>query len=226
VTAPPIVEAREVCRRYRSRGGDEVRALEAASLAVTRGALLAVTGPSGGGKSTLLALLGAIERPTSGRVLFDGQDLDVASGPALARVRRRIGFAFQGAPALRRLSAWENAAYPLVPRGIGGPERRERALALLARVGLAARAESRPEEMSAGEAQRLGLARALVGSPDLVLADEPTANLDRRSAEQVTAILREVNASGAAVVVATHDPLLLAAASRVLTLEAGRILAS
>ena len=222
---PAMVEAVGVGRRFRSGSGAQVRALEGVSVAVPRGAFLAVTGPSGCGKSTLLALLGALDRPSEGRVVFDGVDLGDASEAALARVRRRIGLVFQHSPMLRRMPVWENVACPLVPLGESAVGRRSRAEALLARVGLSGRASSLPEELSAGEAQRVGVARALVADADLVLADEPTSNLDRASADAVAALLLEVHASGRTVIVATHDPALLARATSRCDLDAGRVVA-
>ena len=193
------------------------------SLAVQRGSFTAITGPSGGGKSTLLALLGALDRPTEGIIRFDGADLAGASAAALARVRRRIGFVFQHSPMLRRLPAWLNVAYPLLPRGVRAPERERRALDLLARVGLADRAQSLPEHLSAGERQRVGVARALVAEPDLVLADEPTSNLDPASAAVVLDLLVAAHAAGCTVLVATHDPAVLARATVRHELAAGRL---
>jgi putative ABC transport system ATP-binding protein len=184
---------------------------------------VAVTGPSGGGKSTLLALLAALDRPTVGRVALDGRDLSAASEAERTRARRRVGLVFQSAPMLRRLPAWENVALPLVPRGVPASDRRARALQALDRVGLAVRAESPPEELSAGEAQRVGVARALVTGPDLLVADEPTSSLDARSAASVVDLLAAFHAAGGTVVVATHDPALLARAGRVVVLEAGRL---
>jgi ABC-type lipoprotein export system ATPase subunit len=223
VTEAPLLKAERVSRAYRPPGRAEVTALAEVSLSVARGEMVAVTGPSGGGKTTLLSVLASVERATAGRVLFDGEDLSALSGAALARVRRRLGIVFQGSPSLRRLPAWENAALPLVPRGVRGPARRERALALLLRLGLADRAESAPETMSAGEAQRLGIARALVSDPDIVIADEPTAHLDSASSDTVAALFAEVLARGGAVVVATHDPALLARATTRHVLAAGRL---
>jgi ABC-type lipoprotein export system ATPase subunit len=222
MSAPPLVEAVGLVRRFASAAG-EVRAVDGVSLAVARGSFTAITGPSGGGKSTLLALLGALDRPTDGHVRFDGQDLADASAAALTRVRRRIGFVFQHSPMLRRLPAWQNVAYPLIPRGVTSAERERRARELLGRVGLADRAAGLPEHLSAGERQRVGIARALVADPDLVLADEPTSNLDPRSAEAVLDLLFAAHASGRTVVVATHDPAVLARAAVHHELDAGRL---
>jgi putative ABC transport system ATP-binding protein len=224
--ARPIVEASSVSRRFRSRSGAEVLALDGVSLSVARGQFVAITGPSGGGKSTLLAILSALDRPSEGRVVFDGEALDDASDAALTRIRRRVGLVFQQSPMLRRLSAWENVATPLVPRGVPEAERRARSLALLERVGLKDRIWSRTEELSGGELQRVGVARALVTDPEVVFADEPTSNLDRRSAEAVAALLVEMHdrgRSGRTVVVATHDPTLIDRATTTIELDGGRV---
>jgi putative ABC transport system ATP-binding protein len=224
MSAVPLLEALGVVRRFRRGGGaDEVRALDGVSLSVPRGSFTAIAGPSGGGKSTLLAVLGALDVPSEGRVLFDGVDLRDASAAALTRVRRHVGFVFQHSPMLRRLPAWENVGYPLIPRGVRERDRKSRALALLARVGLAERADSPPEHLSAGELQRAGIARALVADPDVVVADEPTSNLDPRSARAVIDLLLEVHAQGVTLVVATHDPSLLARATARHELDRGRL---
>jgi putative ABC transport system ATP-binding protein len=213
----PHFETRDVRRVFRSATGD-VRALDGLSVAVERGAFLAVTGPSGRGKTTLLALLGALDRPTSGLVLFDGEDLGGASEPHRSRVRRRLGIVFQSSPMIERLPLWENVTYPLVPRGVPTRERRRLAAALLERVGIRGRDGASPEELSGGERQRVGVARALAADPEAILADEPTSDLDRATAEAVVALLREFHASGRTVIVATHDPVLEAMATGTLRL--------
>jgi len=219
----PLFEARGAGRRFHPGTRREVVALAGATLGVPRGAFVAIAGPSGCGKTTLLSLLGALDRPTEGEVLFDGKSLEGASGAELSRVRRRIGFVFQLTPTLRRLPVWENVAVPLVPRGASARQRRAAAAAALERVGLAFAMNKRPEELSGGELQRAGVARALVAHPEAVLADEPTSNLDDANAEAVTRILLDAHARGTTVVVATHDPRLLHAASAVYRLHAGRL---
>jgi len=214
----PLFEARDLRRVFR-----EVRALDGVSLSVARGAFLAVTGPSGGGKTTLLSLLAALDRPTGGVVLFDGEDLGGAAEPERARVRRRLGIVFQSSPMIPGLPLWENVTYPLVPRGVPSRERRRIAGALLQRVGIAHRDGARPEELSGGERQRVGIARALAGDPEAILADEPTSDLDRDTAAAVVALLREFHASGRTVVVATHDEDLEALATVTCRLRGGRV---
>ncbi len=218
----PLFEALGLSRAFRSATG-EVRALDGVSLSVERGAFLAVTGPSGCGKTTLLSLFGALDRPTGGVVLFDGQDLGGASEPERARVRRRLGIVFQSSPLIRGLPLWENVTYPLVPRGVPARERRRIASRLLERVGIAQRDGARPEELSGGERQRVGVARALAGDPDAILADEPTSDLDRDTATAVVGLLREFQASGRTVVIATHDPALVALATATCRLRDGRM---
>ena len=219
----PLVEARSVSVQFHAGSASEVLALVEVSVAVARGAFLAVKGPSGCGKTTLLAVLGTMQRPDAGTVLFDGADLADASQAERSRLRRRMGFAFQGAPMLRGLPLWENVTYGLVPSGEGRSARREIAQSLFERTGLGARATSLPEELSAGERQRAGLARALAGRPEVLFADEPTSNLDRASADVILALLAEFHRGGGTVVAASHDPALDAVATQTLRLAAGRV---
>jgi ABC-type lipoprotein export system ATPase subunit len=223
VTGAPLFEARSLSKRYGAGTSSEVGALDDVSLAVPRGAFAVVTGPSGGGKTTLLSCLGALERPSGGHVLFDGVDLRALSESERSRTRRRIGFVFQASPMVRGLPLWENVTYPLVPLGVATHARRERARALLSLVGLAGRVDERPESLSVGELQRVGIARALVLDPEAVLADEPTASLDRRNADAVAGLLRDANRRGATVVVVTHDPAVASGATAAFELESGRL---
>lgn len=225
MTDAPALETVGLHKRWRSARGD-VDAVVDVTLTVPRGAFVVVTGPSGGGKTTLLSLLVALERPTSGRVRVDGADLAAASEAERSRVRRRVGFAFQGAPQVRRLPVWENVTLALVPTGVGAAARRARALEVLGRVGLAALVDERPERLSGGELQRVALARALVTAPPVLVADEPTSNLDRASAAAVLGVLREEHARGTTVLVATHDLALLALATATYAMEAGRLRAT
>jgi len=218
-----LLEARAVDRDFRSGGGTVVHALAQVSVAVPRGAFCAVTGPSGGGKTTLRALLAALDGPTRGDVLFGGRDIVRASEAERSRVRRRLGIVFQQTPLLAGLPLWENVTYPLVPRGVPGAERRRLADGLLARVGLAGRERARAGELSGGELQRAGIARALAGSPEVLLADEPTSDLDEESAAAVVDLFRGVHAGGTTVVVATHDPGLVALATLAVRLRGGRL---
>jgi putative ABC transport system ATP-binding protein len=216
------VEGRLVCKYY--RGG--VRALDNVSVSIPTCAFACLAGRSGSGKTTLLGLFGVLDRPTSGSILISGQDVSHFSDTALARMRRRIGFVSQDFALIPGLPAWENVEYPLIPRGIGRLERRRLAAQVLDRLGLSGRATAKPRTLSGGEQQRVAIARALAVRPELLLADEPTSNLDEESAQLVIALLAEIHAAGTTVVVASHDPRVIAHANRVVELSAGRLLAA
>jgi putative ABC transport system ATP-binding protein len=220
-----ILETRGVAKIYRAGSPGEVRALDQVSMAVLQGCFTVLSGPSGSGKTTLLAVLGALDRPTFGQVLFANQDLTACSDVALARARRRMGFVFQNSSLIPGLPVWENITYPLIPRGLGRAERQAMAGALLERLGLLPKMELRPSGLSGGEQQRVAIARALAGSPEVVLADEPTANLDAASADRVVGLLHEAHAEGKTVVVASHDPRIIRLASQLCELQSGRLLA-
>jgi putative ABC transport system ATP-binding protein len=200
------VEAVEVHRSYQL-DGVVVEALRGVTLRIDGGDYLAVVGPSGSGKSTLMHLLGCLDRPTGGTVRVGGRDVASMSDGDLAELRNRtVGFVFQSFQLLARTSALDNVGLPLVYRGLGKTERRNRAAAALDAVGLGHRLGHRPGQLSGGEQQRVAIARALVGEPSVLLADEPTGNLDTRSGAEVMAILDRLNAEqGVAVVVVTHD---------------------
>jgi putative ABC transport system ATP-binding protein len=217
-----------VTRRYsRGRGGDEadVVALSDVSLSVAAAEFVGVTGPSGSGKSTLLHLLGALDTPTSGRIELAGTDVTDLSERARARLRlRHVGLVFQRFHLLPALSARANVALPLVERGVSKAERRERAARQLERVGLGDRLTHRPGELSGGEQQRVAVARALVTDPDLLLADEPTGELDTSTGRRVLETLADLatGESECAVIMASHDPQAIDAAERVVRLRDGR----
>jgi putative ABC transport system ATP-binding protein len=200
------IEAVDVRRSYRT-GGSEVEALRGVSLTIDEGEYLAIVGPSGSGKSTLMHLLGCLDRPTSGVLRIGGRDIARLSQTELARVRNaEIGFVFQSFQLLSRTTALDNVALPLIYRGLRARARREQAAEALAAVGLGHRLRHRPNEMSGGEQQRVAIARALIGGPRILLADEPTGNLDTRTGTEVMAILEGLNAErGVAVVLVTHD---------------------
>jgi ABC-type lipoprotein export system ATPase subunit len=221
------LRARGLVRTWRGRDGADVRAVDGVDLDVGAGACCAIAGPSGCGKSTLLALLGALDRPGAGVLEHDGVDLSAASGAARARLRRRIGFVFQGAPMLRGLPVWENVTQGLVPRGFPPDERRATAIEAIGRLGLrAVLADRDPRELSAGERRRVALARALATRPRLVVADEPTAELDAASARLVRDGLAAALADGVTVVLASHDDELLGLAPHVVRMADGRFTAA
>jgi putative ABC transport system ATP-binding protein len=225
VIAPVAVE--NAVRSY-DLDGVSVPALRGVSLTVETGDYLAVIGPSGSGKSTLMHLLGGLDRPTSGRLLLGGRDVSTLSAAELAQLRNEvIGFVFQSFHLLARTSARDNVALPLIYRGLRRSERHRRAEEMLARVGLAHRFDHRPNQLSGGEQQRVAIARALVTEPSVLLADEPTGNLDSRSGEAVLALLEELNVErGVALAVVTHDSAVAARARREITMRDGLIVAS
>jgi putative ABC transport system ATP-binding protein len=222
--APPVVAARGVTKVYRL-DGVEVRALDGVDLEVGQGDSLAIMGPSGSGKSTLLGLLGGLDRPTDGSLAFGGREVGEMSDDELARVRNRVvGFVFQSFQLLPRTTAVANVGLPLVYRGLGRAERRRLAVEALQSVGLGRRLQHRPSQLSGGEQQRVAIARALVTEPAMLLADEPTGNLDSRSGEEVLDLLARLHAKrGVAVVVVTHDPGVADRFERVVMVRDGRL---
>jgi ABC-type lipoprotein export system ATPase subunit len=217
-----MIELQGIGRTYRRPGGESVEALRDVSLRVERGDFLAIVGASGSGKSTLMNVLGLLDRPDTGRYLLEGTDVAGYDVDVQARLRnRRIGFVFQAFHLLPRTSALDNVELPLLysdRRDIAGLGRRA-----LERVGLADRVDHRPSELSGGQQQRVAIARALVNEPDLLLADEPTGNLDARSAAEVMSVFAALNRAGHTIVVVTHDPGVAAHCGRVARLEEGRL---
>jgi len=224
-TLGPVLEAIGVTKGYRGGDGSLLRILDGVDLTVGSGEMVAVVGASGAGKSTLLHVLGALDRPDAGEVRVVGQPTAGLSDLALAALRNRsIGFVFQFHHLLKEFSALENVMMPLRIAGVADGEARDRAGALLERVGLAARQSHRPAELSGGEQQRTAVARALAMRPSLLLADEPSGNLDAHNAERLHDLLAELTGeTGVGVVVVTHNRSLAARATRVLQLEAGRL---
>ncbi len=222
-TERTIVTVSDVSREYRMSGA-AVRALRRISLSVARGDFLAVTGPSGSGKSTLLHLLGGVDVPTSGSVVLLGRDLGAMSVEARAKLRlHEVGLVFQRFHLLPMLNARENVELPLAAAGLRRVERRERAEALLARVGLDDRLDHRPGELSGGQRQRVAIARALANAPAILLADEPTGELDRATSRRVLELFQGLNDDGTTIVVASHDPVLAEGAKRRIEVVDGRI---
>ena len=218
-----IVEVRDLVRQYRM-GEELVQALRGVSFTVQRSEYVAIVGPSGCGKSTLLNVLGVIDRPTSGTVAIGGERVDQLSDARATEFRlRRIGFVFQRFYLMQALTARENVELPLAEAGLGGAARRERARALLEYVGLGRRESHRPSELSGGEQQRVAIARALANEPALLLADEPTGELDARTGAEMIALFRRLNADGTTIVVVTHDEELARAAKRVVHMRDGSI---
>ncbi len=220
-----VIEARELTKIY-GRGEGRVEALAGVSLDVEPGEWVSVVGPSGSGKSTLMNLLGLLDRPTSGSYGLDGREVSGLKGGDLARARRElIGFVFQSYNLLPRQSARKNVELPLVYAGTRGAERRKRALAALEQVELSDRAGHRPPELSGGQKQRVAIARALVSRPAMLLADEPTGNLDTKSGEGILDLFGELNASGVTLIVVTHDPEVAQRGDRIVDIRDGRVFA-
>ncbi|MGC8634952.1 MAG: ABC transporter ATP-binding protein [Candidatus Limnocylindrales bacterium] len=221
----PIIHLENVSRVY-DTGEVLVPALVDVDLRVERGEFLAIVGPSGSGKSTMMNILGCLDRPTSGRYLLDGNAVEDLDDNGLAALRSRsIGFVFQSYNLLPRTSALENVATPLAYQGVGRRERLARAQAALERLGLGDRLHHQATELSGGQQQRVGIARALVTEPAILLADEPTGNLDSHAGAEVIELFHELHASGRTIVLITHDPDVAAAAERQVHIRDGRIAA-
>jgi len=225
VNAPPLLSLADVARHYQV-GSERVRALDGVSFEVDRGSWVAVVGQSGSGKSTLMNILGCLDTPTAGTYRIGGRDVRGLADDALADLRNReIGFVFQTFHLLPRSSALANVELPLVYRGVPRRERRERAEAALRSVGLADRMRHRPNELSGGQRQRVAIARALVGDPSLVLADEPTGNLDSATGEEIFHLLGALHARGHTILLVTHEPRLASRCPRAIRLMDGRVVA-
>jgi len=218
-----IIHADHVSRVFRMPAG-AVTAVRDVTLDIRSGEYIAVRGPSGCGKSTLLHMLGCVDAPSTGTLQFDGNDVARLSDRARSFLRlRHIGFVFQRFFLLPMLTAWENVELPQSEAGVAKADRRQRTRELLDYVGLGARADHRPSQLSGGEMQRVAIARALANRPRLLLADEPTGELDSGTGEQIAALLDRVNADGTALVIVTHDPGLAGRAHRILTMADGRV---
>jgi putative ABC transport system ATP-binding protein len=221
---PPVIALRNVTRTYRM-GEVEVNALRGVSLMVQRGEFVAIMGTSGSGKTTLMNIIGCLDVPSAGRYWLDGVDVRSLDESALARIRnRKIGFVFQSFNLIPRTTALANVEMPLTYAGVHAKERRDRAEAALEQVGLADRAHHLPSEMSGGQQQRVAVARSIVTNPALILADEPTGNLDSHSSDEVMGIFADLNAAGRTVVLVTHEADIADFANRVVRVRDGLIL--
>jgi putative ABC transport system ATP-binding protein len=222
-----VIETADLTKVY-GKGEIAVHALRGVSIAVDRGEFVAIMGPSGSGKSTLMNLLGCLDRPTDGTYLLEGEDVSRLNKEKLARIRnRRIGFVFQSYNLLPRLTAVKNVMMPLMYNGhqhLSDRQMVERAVAALEAVGLGNRIDHRPNELSGGQQQRVAIARALVNDPSLVLADEPTGNLDSKSGDEIMALLRQLHQDGATIVMVTHSAHDAANAERIIALRDGRVI--
>ena len=218
-----MIRLENITKTY-EKHGQTLRALEDVSLHVPKGDFLAITGPSGSGKTTLMNILGCLDRPTGGKYLLEGTTVEGLGGAAAADIRnRKIGFIFQSFNLIGSMSALENVELPLVLRGESRKNRRQKALEALARVGLQDRAGHRPAELSGGQQQRVAIARVLAAQPPLILADEPTGNLDGVTSREILSILRQLHQEGQTIVMITHDDGIAAAAPRQMRMEQGRL---
>ncbi len=221
--ARPLIHMRAITRVYRM-GQHEVRALDGVDIDVARGEYVALMGPSGSGKTTCMNIIGCLDTPTSGTYVLDGEDVTRLDDDALAEIRnRRIGFVFQTFNLLPRATAFDNVELPLIYAGMPGVQRRERVWDALRTVGLDDRAHHRPNELSGGQRQRVAIARALVNRPSIILADEPTGNLDSRSGADIMDVFQMLNEAGNTLIVVTHDDDVAARARREIRLRDGRI---
>ena len=221
--AEALMEIRDLCKIY-NPGEVEVRALDHVNLTINRGELVAIIGQSGSGKSTLMNQLGCLDVPTSGDYYLSGQNVAKLSDNELSDIRNReIGFIFQGFNLIPNLTAVENVEVPLIYRGIGKRERRQLAIASLEKVGLGHRLDHKPSQMSGGQQQRVAIARAIAAAPPLILADEPTGNLDSASSKEILEILKQLHASGRTVILITHDNEIAAQAKRIIHIRDGQI---
>ena len=221
-----LIEVDHISKVY-AGGGGEIRALDGVSLKVARGEFLAIVGRSGSGKSTLMNMLGCLDTPTDGAYYLEGQNVAHLPEERLSKIRNReIGFVFQGFNLIPDMNALENVELPLRYRGMKKEERKKLSAEALARVGLKGRLTHRPAQMSGGQQQRVAIARAIAASPPIILADEPTGNLDSKSGGEVMQILKKLNGEGRTVVLITHDDRIAAMADRIVRLQDGKIVPS
>lgn len=221
-----VIELRDIRKNFRI-GESEISVLKGIDLKIERGEFIALMGPSGSGKSTLMNIVGCLDRPSSGIFLLLGQDISTISDDELARIRREeLGFIFQTFNLIGRISVLKNVEVPMMLSGLGRETRRERAMKLLTSVGLSHRASFSPLNISGGERQRVAIARALANDPKIIIADEPTGNLDLKNSDEVMNILTNLNREGRTLIMVTHNPEITENCSRVIRLRDGRILES
>ena len=218
-----LIELRNVSKVY-GRGDNLVYALRKINLKIKKGEFVLFFGPSGSGKSTLMHIIGCLDRPTEGKVILKGRDISKLSPDELARIRNKtIGFVFQTFNLINTLNVLENVSLPLIFRGVSGEERIKKARKYVEMVGLKGREKHKPLELSGGQQQRVAIARALITNPEIILADEPTGNLDSKTGKKIMDILKEINENGKTVIVVTHDISLIEYGSRIIYLKDGRI---
>jgi putative ABC transport system ATP-binding protein len=219
----PLIEIRNLSKIYHL-GGEEIRALDDISVDIDQGEFLSIIGPSGSGKSTLMHILGCLDSPTKGEIKMDGTSIQNASARQLAQIRnQKIGFVFQFFNLLPKLSVLQNVEVPMIYSGVKKRERRERAAAALKMVGLEHRMKHRPSQLSGGQQQRVAVARALVNSPKIILADEPTGNLDSNTGEAILELFKELSRQGRTIALVTHDPAIAALTPRRIEIRDGKI---
>ena len=222
-TLETLVEVQDICKIY-NPGENEVRALDRVSLKIQKGEFVAIIGHSGSGKSTLMNMLGCLDVPTSGQYFLNGKDVSHMTDDELSDIRNmEIGFIFQGFNLIPNLTAQENVELPLIYRGVGRKERASLAVESLEMVGLSHRMDHKPSEMSGGQQQRVAIARAIAAKPPVILADEPTGNLDSKSTQEIMNVLKDLHKSGRTVILITHDDEIAAQVKRVIRIKDGRI---
>ena len=219
-----MIRTEKLCKFYSIHSRHEVRAIRDINLNIAKNTFVVFNGPSGSGKTTLLNVIGALDRPTEGKVFIYDEEITSFSDIGLSRLRReKIGFIFQNFHLIPRLSSWENVSYPLIPLSISFRERFQRAKLLLEKVGLGDRLDHAPEELSGGQQQRVAIARALVNNPEIIIADEPTSNIDDETSVQLLELLKELKTQGVTILVATHDASLEKVADEIFKMRNGRI---
>ncbi len=219
-----IIETKDLCKYYNEGKHNEIRAIEKINIKIKKGNFIALKGPSGSGKSTLLHMIGLLDRPTCGQIFFDGQDVSRLSDDEITRIRReKVGFVFQQFNLIPLLTALENVELPMTLNGIE-QDTEKRAEELLKMVGLGHRLHNRPPEMSGGEQQRVAIARALANNPEIILADEPTGNLDTKTGKEIINILKSMDKEGFTLVIITHDPEIARVAEKTISLKDGKII--